>query len=82
LRWLGDRLFEPDDPGALLLMNDLKAQRVARRLGVDTVNIPAFLLSCKASGFLSLVKIREIVEALQEKDRYGFRKEILDRLLS
>jgi predicted nucleic acid-binding protein len=69
-------------PGALLLTNDLKARRIAQRLGVDTVDIPAFLLSCKASGLLSLARIREIVEALREKDRYGFRKEVLDRLLS
>jgi hypothetical protein len=46
------------------------------------VDIPTFLLSCKASGFLSLPKIREIVDALQEKDRYRFRKEILGQLLS
>jgi predicted nucleic acid-binding protein len=69
-------------PGALLLTNDLKARRVAHRLGVDTVDIPAFLLSCKTSGFLSLNGIREIVEALREKDRYGFRQDVLDRLLS
>lgn len=69
-------------PGALLLTNDLKARRIAHRLGVGTVDIPAFLLSCKASAFLSLARIREIVEALREKDRLGFRKEILDRLLS
>lgn len=68
--------------GALLLTNDLKARRIAHRLGVDTVDIPAFLLSCKASNFLSLARIREVVEALREKDRFGFRKEVLDRLLS
>jgi predicted nucleic acid-binding protein len=69
-------------PGSLLLTNDLKAQRVAYRLGVKTVEIPGFLLSCKASAFLSPARIREIVEALREKDRLGFRKETLDRLLS
>jgi predicted nucleic acid-binding protein len=68
--------------GALLLTNDLKARRIAHRLGVDTVDIPTFLLSCKASGFLSLERIREVVESLREKDRFGFRKEILERLLS
>lgn len=69
-------------PRALLLTNDLKARRMAHRLGVETVDIPGFLLSCRASGFLSLEKIREVVEALREKDRLGFRKEALDRLLS
>ena len=69
-------------PGALLLTNDLKASRVAHRLGVDTVDIPAFLLSCKASGFLNPTRIREVVEGLREKDRFGFRREVLSRLLS
>jgi predicted nucleic acid-binding protein len=69
-------------PGSLLLMNDRKARRVADRLGIGTVDIPAFLLSCKISGFLSLTEIRAVVDALREKDRYGFRQEVLDRLLS
>jgi predicted nucleic acid-binding protein len=67
---------------SLLLMNDLKAQRVAQRLGINTVDIPAFLLSCKLSGFSDQKQIRELVAALQEKDRYGFRRQTLDRLLS
>jgi predicted nucleic acid-binding protein len=69
-------------PGSLLLMNDRKARRVADRLGIGTVDIPAFLLSCKISGFLSLEEIRAVTDALREKDRYGFRQEVLDRLLS
>lgn len=69
-------------PGSLLLMNDLKARRAAQQLGVDTVDVPAFLMSCKVSGFLSVAQLREVIEALREKDRYGFRKEFLDRLLS
>jgi predicted nucleic acid-binding protein len=68
--------------GSLLLMNDLKARRIAHQLGVETVDVPAFLLSCKLAGFLSSAEIRKVVEALQEKDRYGFRKEVLARLLS
>jgi predicted nucleic acid-binding protein len=71
-----------NNPGSLLLMNDLKARRTAHRLGVDTADIPAFLLSCKVSGFLSPTQLREVIQALREKDRYGFRKEVLDRLLS
>src|SRR6185295_2297493 len=31
-------------PGSLLLMNDLKARRIAHRIGVETVDVPAFLL--------------------------------------
>ena len=68
--------------GSLLLMNDLKARRIAHQLEVETVDIPAFLLSCKLVGFLGSAEIRAVVQALQEKDRYGFRKEVLARLLS
>ena len=68
--------------GSLLLMNDLKAQRIAQGMGIETADIPAFLLACKLSGFSVPEQIRELVAALQERDRYGFRKETLDRLLS
>ena len=67
---------------SLLLMNDNKARREARRLSLDAVNVPAFLLSCKLDGFVDGKEIRRLVQALQEKDRYGFRADILDRLLS
>jgi predicted nucleic acid-binding protein len=67
---------------SLLLMNDLKAQRIAQRLEVSTVDIPAFLLSCKLSGHTGRDEIQGLITALQEKDRYGFRKDVLERLLS
>jgi predicted nucleic acid-binding protein len=69
-------------PGSLLLSNDSLARQAAGRLGVEAVDIPAFLLSCKLTGFLDGDGIREIVRELREKDHYGFRKEILDRLLA
>lgn len=75
-------LLARQHPGSLLLMNDLKAQRIAQRLAINTVDIPAFLLSCKLSGFSDQEQIRELIGALQEKDRFGFRRETLDRLLS
>jgi predicted nucleic acid-binding protein len=66
----------------LLLMNDLKARRIAERLGVLTADVPAFLLACRDTGFVSQDQIRELVAALREKDRYGFRRETLEQLLS
>jgi predicted nucleic acid-binding protein len=66
----------------LLLTNDNLARQAAVRAGVDAVDIPGFLLSCKLTGFLDGDEIREIVGELREKDHYGFRKEILDRLLA
>ncbi|HSK77923.1 MAG TPA: hypothetical protein VLQ45_15840 [Thermoanaerobaculia bacterium] len=67
---------------SLLLMNDNKARREAQRLGLEVVNVPAFLLSCKLEGFVDGEEIRRLVQALREKDRYGFRADILDLLLS
>lgn len=68
--------------GALLLSNDNLARQAARGLGVEAIDIPAFLLSCKLTGFLDGGSLREVVRELREKDHYGFRKEILDRLLA
>jgi predicted nucleic acid-binding protein len=67
---------------SLLLTNDNLARQAARRAGVESSDIPAFLLSCKITGFLDGDGVREIVRDLREKDHYGFRKEILDRLIS
>jgi predicted nucleic acid-binding protein len=67
---------------ALILSNDNSARELARRLGVKAIDIPGFLLSCKTAGFLNREEIRELIRDLAEKDRYGFRREVLDRLLA
>jgi len=67
---------------ALVLSNDNSARGLAQRLGVQAIDIPGFLLACKISGFLGREALHELIRDLQEKDRYGFRKEVLDRLLS
>ncbi|MES1241407.1 MAG: hypothetical protein ABUT39_07295 [Acidobacteriota bacterium] len=67
---------------SLLLSNDNLARQAAGRLGVEAIDIPAFLLSCKLTGFLDAEGLQKIVRDLREKDHYGFRKEILDRLLA
>lgn len=66
---------------SLLLSNDNLARQAAGRLGVDAIDIPGFLLSCKLTGFLDGNGIRQVVRDLREKDHYGFRREILERLL-
>lgn len=53
---------------SLLLTNDTLARQVARRKGLDVVDIPTFLLSCKLSGFLDRDAIQEVVQDLREKD--------------
>jgi predicted nucleic acid-binding protein len=67
---------------ALLLTNDNRAREAARRAGLKAVDIPAFLLSCKQSGFLNREQIQSLIQALWEKDRYRFRQEVLDLLLA
>ena len=69
-------------PGSVLLMNDNRARRQATQLGLAVVNLPAFLLACKLSRFLDREQIADTVRALQEKDRYGFRADVLAQLLS
>ncbi len=57
-------------------------RRLATGHGVTVVNIPAFLLACKIAGLLGRAELREITDALREKDYYGFRRDVLDLLLS
>ena len=71
-----------DRPESVLLMNDNQARRLAARRGVNVVNIPAFLLACKLAGLLNRQAMSQLVAALQEKDHYGFRRDVLDMLMS
>jgi len=68
--------------GSVLLMNDSQARARAIRLGLDPVSVPTFLLACKHEGVLDRGEIAVVVQELQQKDRYGFRKAVLDLLLS
>ncbi|HEY0781483.1 MAG TPA: hypothetical protein VGE98_03445, partial [Thermoanaerobaculia bacterium] len=67
---------------ALLLTNDAQAGRVARRLGIEVANVPAFLLAVKLAGLADRSELAAIVRDLREKDRYAFRADLLDLLLS
>jgi predicted nucleic acid-binding protein len=67
---------------SVLLMNDNRARQMAARLGIEVLNIPAFLSACKLSGLLSRVDIAALIEAVEKRDRYGFRKDVRDLLLS
>lgn len=67
---------------AVLLTNDNKARKEAIRLGIQAIDIPTFLLACKLSRFLDLSNLSGIIAGLEERDRYKFRKEVRDLLLS
>jgi len=49
---------------------------------LNAIDIPEFFLSCKTSGFLDRTELQDLIRDLQKKDHYGFRKEVLERLLS
>jgi predicted nucleic acid-binding protein len=66
---------------ALLLTNDNRARGVAEAAGLNVVDIPAFLLSCKQAGFLDREEIQGVIQALLDKDHYRFRKEVVELLL-
>ena len=68
--------------GSVLLISDNKARSRANQIGLDAVAIPAFLIACKETGFLRHEDLASVVHALQERDRYGFSKAVLDRLFS
>lgn len=68
-------------PGAILLMNDNRARREAAQRGIEAINIPALLLAFKLSRFLDRDQLAEVVRDLQEKDRYGFRADVLAQIL-
>ncbi|HWN44338.1 MAG TPA: hypothetical protein VNW71_19090 [Thermoanaerobaculia bacterium] len=46
------------------------------------MSVPTFLLACKHNGVLAGEEVAAVVQELQQKDRYGFRKAVLDLLLS
>jgi len=68
--------------GSVLLMSDNQARLWATRLGLHIVGIPTFLLACKRARVIDSKEVAAIVLDLEEKDRYRFRKDVLDLLLS
>jgi hypothetical protein len=49
---------------------------------LQSIGIPTFLLACKRTLLIDSQAIAALVHALEEKDRYRFRKDVLDLLLS
>ena len=57
---------------SVLLISDNKARKVASKNEIVTLNISAFLLSCKEMGILESDDIAIIIHDLREKDYYEF----------
>jgi len=66
---------------SLLLISDKKALGIAKAKGITVLNIPAFLLACKNTSFLSTENISQIIKELKEKDYYEFSNEERKQLL-
>ena len=66
---------------AVLLGNDNQARRVAARLGVDVINIPALLFACKQANLVNHQTLLTLINDLRVKDFFGFRQTDLDLLL-
>lgn len=57
---------------SVLLISDNKARKVANKNEIVTLNISAFLLSCKEMGILESNDVTSIIRDLREKDYYEF----------
>ncbi|CAD6493264.1 MAG: hypothetical protein LAKADJCE_00481 [Candidatus Argoarchaeum ethanivorans] len=57
---------------SVLLISDNKARRIANKNEIVTLNISAFLFSCKEMGILESNDIANIIHDLREKDYYEF----------
>ena len=70
-----------EHPPSVLLGNDNQARRLATQLGVDVVNIPAFLLACKQAHLLNRESLAALIADLRDKDFFGFRQSDLNLLM-
>lgn len=66
---------------SLLMTSDKKVLEISRRNQIAVLNIPAFLLACKNTGFLSKQDISLLIDDLKQKDYYEFGDEEKKRLL-
>jgi predicted nucleic acid-binding protein len=68
-------------PNAVLLMSDNKARQFAQSVGVNVINIPAFLLACRETGLVEPEQMLRIIQDLKDKDYYKFKPSVRDLLL-
>jgi predicted nucleic acid-binding protein len=68
--------------GAILLINDNKARKVAIKRGITAFSIPDFLMACKARDLLTREEIGKVIIELKEKDFYEFKEEVKKLLLA
>lgn len=64
----------------LLLIDDRTARTVAKREGIMTATLPEFLLDYKEAHSLSEKELSVIIDLLEKKDLYKFKRSVLIRL--
>ena len=64
----------------LLLIDDRTARTAAKREGIMTATLPEFLLDCKEAHSLSEKELSVIIDLLEKKDFYKFKRNVLMRL--
>ena len=64
----------------LLLIDDRTARAVAKREGIMTATLPEFLFDCREARSLSKEELSVIIDRLEKKDFYKFKKNVLMRL--
>jgi len=67
---------------SILLISDNEARRIANKKDIFTLNISAFLLTCKQMRILKREDIIAIIHDLKEKDHYEFSEEERNRLIN
>lgn len=68
------------DQDVLLLIDDRTARAVAKHEGIMTATLPEFLLDCREARSLSKEELSVIIDLLEKRDFYKFKKNVLMRL--
>ncbi|MEA3254483.1 MAG: hypothetical protein U9Q22_01445 [Candidatus Altiarchaeota archaeon] len=67
---------------AILLIDDQTAKKVAETEKLEAFDLNMFLQACKGKELIDPKEMKTIIEDLETKDFYKFKKEILKELLS
>ncbi len=65
----------------IAFIEDRKAEKIAEKEGLAVFNIPELLMVCKEKGFIDREEIKQIIEELEDKDKYHFKKGVEEVLL-
>ncbi len=58
----------------IVCIEDRKAEKIAEKEGLAVFNIPELLMACKEKELIPREEIKQIMEELNDKDGYHFKK--------